>query len=427
MNSLTLAIEGMTCSSCTGTIERVLGALDGVDKLSVVVALLSNSANLSYDSSVITSSDIVSSIEDVGFDARVLEDKHPKKPDNNSVPKYSLALAVEGMTCSSCTGTIERVLGALDGVDKLSVVVALLSNSANLSYDSSVITSSDIVSSIEDVGFDARVLEDKLMFDPNLDRESESDSDSYKDYIVTCVNEKLLAEQQEQSTMSFIFSVLRLCVFRTFSFLVPLLQYLFDFCDPVRKQYIDTYQSVVPSRTLDSSGSEEKNAYSEAAVASIADTLINVDGVGHVDISNALTEGYIVLRVKESVFGPRRIVALFKTEFDLTVTISSLGGFMNAARMMKLHNKEMLQAFSTMYLALFLTIPVLFITMLLPKDTNHWRSELVVPGLTVQSFLLFILVTPVQFGLGWVFHVKAYKNVKARSLGKCIMNSKCFL
>jgi Cu+-exporting ATPase len=108
-NKLLLGIEGMTCSSCTSTVTNALEGLFGV--CNVAVSLTTNTATLEYDPTVVKSSTIVKEIEDVGFDVQILNDtisKSPAKKSQSQIKK--VVLGIEGMTCSSCTGTVSSLL-----------------------------------------------------------------------------------------------------------------------------------------------------------------------------------------------------------------------------------------------------------------------------------------------------------------------------
>lgn len=79
-------IEGMTCSSCASHIDKAVNKLDGVKNVSV--NLLSNNMTLEYDEKVITTNDIIKSVKDAGYGAKISETdiKHhtskSKKIDN---------------------------------------------------------------------------------------------------------------------------------------------------------------------------------------------------------------------------------------------------------------------------------------------------------------------------------------------------------
>lgn len=67
------------------------------------------------------------------------------------------------------------------------------------------------------------------------------------------------------------------------------------------------------------------------------------------------------------------------------------------------------------------SLPILIITMILgrvPLIRDEVLQVLVVPGLTVEALVLWILATPVQFGSGFTFYRNSYKNIRNRMLGQ---------
>ncbi|MDY0266209.1 MAG: heavy metal translocating P-type ATPase [Methanimicrococcus sp.] len=60
---------------------------------------------------------------------------------------------VTGMTCSACSGHVEKAVGKLNGVQK--VTVNLLQNSMTVEYDESVLTETDIIKAVTDAGYGA--------------------------------------------------------------------------------------------------------------------------------------------------------------------------------------------------------------------------------------------------------------------------------
>ncbi|MGX7075186.1 heavy metal translocating P-type ATPase [Globicatella sanguinis] len=70
MENKSFAIEGMTCASCAQTIEKAVGKLSGVDKVSVNLA--TEKMQVSYNPSVISVSDVTGAVSNSGY-AAVLE------------------------------------------------------------------------------------------------------------------------------------------------------------------------------------------------------------------------------------------------------------------------------------------------------------------------------------------------------------------
>ncbi|MCL4065459.1 heavy metal translocating P-type ATPase [Pseudomonas sp. GX19020] len=92
-----LQLEGMTCASCTGRVERALKAVPGVEEASANFA--TGEAQVRYHAPADPQA-LAASVAKIGY---------PVKP-------VTVELSVEGMTCASCTGRVERVLKAQPGV-----------------------------------------------------------------------------------------------------------------------------------------------------------------------------------------------------------------------------------------------------------------------------------------------------------------------
>ena len=67
--SVTVNIDGMTCENCVKSVHNVLSKIEGVQSLSV--SLEYNNATVSFDDSLASAQDIVSAIDDAGFEAAV--------------------------------------------------------------------------------------------------------------------------------------------------------------------------------------------------------------------------------------------------------------------------------------------------------------------------------------------------------------------
>ncbi|HEU4463169.1 MAG TPA: cation transporter, partial [Solirubrobacterales bacterium] len=66
MSQVELPIEGMTCSSCAGRVEKRLNGLDGVE---ATVNFATERATVSFDPARVAPKDLVGAVEDVGYAA----------------------------------------------------------------------------------------------------------------------------------------------------------------------------------------------------------------------------------------------------------------------------------------------------------------------------------------------------------------------
>ncbi|HEX5686523.1 MAG TPA: heavy metal translocating P-type ATPase [Ideonella sp.] len=100
-----LPIAGMTCASCVGRVEKALKAVPGVDKVSVNLATeeASVDAAAGTDPAMLTAA-----VQRAGYEVR----------------QQTLNLKIEGMTCASCVGRVEKALAKVPGVLRVSVNLA---------------------------------------------------------------------------------------------------------------------------------------------------------------------------------------------------------------------------------------------------------------------------------------------------------------
>ncbi|KAM7179852.1 copper-transporting ATPase 2 isoform 2-T2 [Macrochelys suwanniensis] len=138
-----MQITGMTCASCVSNIERNLQKEDGI--VSVLVALMAGKAEIKYKPESIQPLEIVQLIQNLGFDATVIEDH--TDTDGNA------ELIITGMTCASCVHNIESKLTRTNGIFYASV--ALATSKAHIQFDPEIIGPRDIIQIIEGIGFHA--------------------------------------------------------------------------------------------------------------------------------------------------------------------------------------------------------------------------------------------------------------------------------
>ncbi|MFZ3183785.1 MAG: heavy metal translocating P-type ATPase [Pseudomonas sp.] len=130
-----LPISGMSCASCAGRIERALAQVPGV--LSASVNLLAERVQVQGRS--LEASALISAITNAGY----------------QVPNHSLELRIDGMTCASCAGRVERALAKVAGV--ASVAVNLASERAHLQLFGEV-DSLRLIAAVAAAGYQAALI-----------------------------------------------------------------------------------------------------------------------------------------------------------------------------------------------------------------------------------------------------------------------------
>lgn len=155
----TLSVEGMTCGACTSAVEGAFKDVAGIKHFSI--SLLSERAVIEHDTKIISPATLAETIEDAGFDAKVLDtvaqvSERPRSKKDKKQKTLTTTIDVEGMTCGACTSAIEGGFKDVEGVYQFNI--SLLANRAVLVHDPAKLTAEQIVEIIEDRGFDARVL-----------------------------------------------------------------------------------------------------------------------------------------------------------------------------------------------------------------------------------------------------------------------------
>jgi len=78
-------VTGMTCSACSSKVEREVGKMNGINK--VTVNLLTNSMQVDFDNAVTSSSEIIKTVIKAGYDASVAGAKSENSAGSYTPPK----------------------------------------------------------------------------------------------------------------------------------------------------------------------------------------------------------------------------------------------------------------------------------------------------------------------------------------------------
>ncbi|XP_027079590.1 probable copper-transporting ATPase HMA5 [Coffea arabica] len=139
------SVIGMNCSACAGSVEKAIKRLPGIKE--AVVDVLNNKAQVMFYPSFVNEETIRETIEDVGFQATLIEE------DANEKSTQVCRISIRGMTCTSCSSTVESALQVIPGV--LKARVALATEEAEVHFDPKILSCNDLLQAIEDTGFEA--------------------------------------------------------------------------------------------------------------------------------------------------------------------------------------------------------------------------------------------------------------------------------
>ena len=132
-----LPIEGMTCSACAIRLEKALSRAAGISDAAVNFAI--ERAAISFDPDQTSVGAIADVIGKAGF----------------SVPDESFSFGVGGMTCSACSGRVEKSLRALPGVLQADVNVAL--ERADVTTIAGTVQADELADAVRRAGFEPHI------------------------------------------------------------------------------------------------------------------------------------------------------------------------------------------------------------------------------------------------------------------------------
>ncbi|WP_440772224.1 heavy metal translocating P-type ATPase [Natronorubrum sp. DTA28] len=129
-----LEITGMSCSTCSGTVEDAVSDLEGVESASANYA--TDEGTVAYDSEVVSLADVYDAIDDAGYEAA----------------SETETITVMGMSCSTCSGTVEDAVTDLPGVIRADVNFA--SDEARVEYNPNDVSLGEIHAAVEEAGYE---------------------------------------------------------------------------------------------------------------------------------------------------------------------------------------------------------------------------------------------------------------------------------
>ncbi|WP_305038550.1 heavy metal translocating P-type ATPase, partial [Halomonas alkalisoli] len=138
--SYSLGIEGMSCASCVGRVEKAIRGVAGVTDASVNLA--TQRAQVTFAADHADLAGVVKAVDSAGY---------PAITD-------TLELRIKGMSCASCVGRVERKLADVPGV--LDASVNLATSTATLRVVAEAVTPQRLIEAVKAAGYDAEAASD---------------------------------------------------------------------------------------------------------------------------------------------------------------------------------------------------------------------------------------------------------------------------
>ncbi len=133
--TLDMAVEGMSCASCVGRVERAIAAVPGVE--SVAVNLATERAHVTFAQGGDVLRQVEEAVRQAGYQPM----------------EQTIDLSVSGMTCASCVGHVEKALRGVPGV--VGATVNLATERASVKAVAGSDLGPELIKAVEKAGYEA--------------------------------------------------------------------------------------------------------------------------------------------------------------------------------------------------------------------------------------------------------------------------------
>jgi Cu+-exporting ATPase len=166
-DTLTLNIEGMSCASCSQTIENALNKKEGVKEANVNLA--TDKARVEFDPLKITLEDLIEVVQNSGYDVKRKKEK--------------ISFKVGGMNCASCSQNVEKTLAAADGIYEANVNIA--NDTGTVIYDPTIISKDDLEELVDNSGYELTKFFDEEEYQKSKEEDMEKVEKAKKKMVRT--------------------------------------------------------------------------------------------------------------------------------------------------------------------------------------------------------------------------------------------------
>ncbi|GLD95474.1 hypothetical protein PINS_up004119 [Pythium insidiosum] len=421
----------MCQKNCGTTVQNALKGVPGVDKAVVTFATHSARVTCAPEAGV-TPDELIDAVESVGFGAML---KAPAGGSTSSDPLV-IELLVEGMMCQkNCGTTVQNALKSVDGVASAEVVFDKRKATVTLTHEGST-TLEELVDMVDIVGFVASAYDPEkamkiIMEDKKAKQLAQETADSGLSELTSVDNPRAFFKVEGMSCAACVKAIedhLRKMdgvLDCRVGLISQKAEIVFDRA-VIRDEQVElknciedagykaTFSHVVESGDDDSIELRftVTGMSCAACVGKVEHAVGKLPGVVKVQVNLPLHKAHVYIQ-QLSTTGAR----------DIIECIVSLGyhAEINTGNTDQeaLSRSEVEQWRALLTTALFFSLPATMIHMILGNFAffHHFLMTPVINGINLKMMLMFLLATPVQFGVGKRYYVAAWKGLKHGMMG----------
>ncbi|KAK9840963.1 hypothetical protein WJX81_002856 [Elliptochloris bilobata] len=313
-------------------------------------------------------------------------------------------VSVKGMHCSACSSAVESTLAALPGVQSASV--ALLAQSAEVVFDAGEVTVSELLKAVADCGFEAELLH-KAAPQPALDEEVKLRVTGMHCSACSTAVEHALAALPGVRSAAVSLTMQQADVVRA-----PGGASEADLVAAVEATGFEARvlsAGAAPSGTaaLDTAVLRVGGMTCAACAAAVERACLGVPGVASAAVNVLAARAEVAFDPDRT--GPRHLLAAMQDAgFEAALADS------DRARGEDERRAELARWRRLLFWSIGLTLPVFLTAMVLPMlPAFRPLLKAQVLGFPAEELVKWAFTTPVQFVIGWRFHVGAWRTLRS--------------